>query len=118
MGHLAAIAGDQLKAFITTNFGVELIEVEDTEGPEGTHIGDLTMTVYTASSWPLADPRCSLCTQAKATALSGPSESPPRTAALPLFWSSRAKDPVNARDSAHLWVTNAPANWYKSHPMN
>lgn len=46
MGHLAAIAGDQLKAFITTNFGEEPNEVEDTEGPEGVHIGDLTMTVY------------------------------------------------------------------------
>jgi len=46
MGHLAAIAGDQLKAFITTNFGKEPNEVEDTEGPEGVHIGELTMTVY------------------------------------------------------------------------
>lgn len=46
MGHLAAIAGDQLKAFITANFGQEPNEVGDTEGPEGVHIGDLTMTVY------------------------------------------------------------------------
>lgn len=46
MGHLAAIAGDQLKAFITVNFGEEPNEVEDTEGPAGVHIGDLTMTVY------------------------------------------------------------------------
>jgi len=46
MGHLAAIAGDQLKTFITTNFGKEPNEVEDTEGPEGVHIGELTMTVY------------------------------------------------------------------------
>ena len=46
MGHLAAIAGDQLKAFITTNFGKEPNEVEDTEGPEGQHISELTMTVY------------------------------------------------------------------------
>jgi hypothetical protein len=46
MGHLAAIAGDQLKAFITANFGEEANEVEDTEGPDGVHIGDLTMTVY------------------------------------------------------------------------
>jgi hypothetical protein len=46
MGHLAAIAGDQLKAFITTNFGKEANEVEDTEGPEGVHIGEITMTVY------------------------------------------------------------------------
>jgi hypothetical protein len=46
MGHLAAIAGDQLKAFITVNFGEEPNEVEDTEGPAGVYIGDLTMTVY------------------------------------------------------------------------
>ena len=46
MGHLAAIAGDQLKAFITANFGQEPNEVGDTEGLEGVHIGDLTMTVY------------------------------------------------------------------------
>ena len=46
MGHLAAIAGDQLKAFITENFGEEPNEVKDTEGPEGVHIGDTTMTVY------------------------------------------------------------------------
>lgn len=46
MGHFAAIAGDQLKAFITANFGKELNEVEDTEGPDGVHIGDFTMTVY------------------------------------------------------------------------
>jgi hypothetical protein len=46
MGHLAAIAGDQLKAFITANFGAEPNEGEDTEGPEGAHISDLTMTVY------------------------------------------------------------------------
>jgi hypothetical protein len=46
MGHLAAIAGDQLKAFITTNFGQEPNEVGDTEGREGVHIGDLAMTVY------------------------------------------------------------------------
>jgi hypothetical protein len=46
MGHLAAIAGDQLKAFISANFGEEPNEVENTEGPEGVHIGDLTMKVY------------------------------------------------------------------------
>jgi hypothetical protein len=46
MGHLAAIAGDQLKAFITENFGDERNEVEDTEGPAGEHIGDISMTVY------------------------------------------------------------------------
>jgi hypothetical protein len=46
MGHLAAIAGDQLKTFITENFGKETNEVQDTEGPEGTHIGDMTITVY------------------------------------------------------------------------
>ncbi len=46
MGHLVAIAGDQLKAFITENFGEEPNEVKDTEGPEGVHIGDITMTVY------------------------------------------------------------------------
>lgn len=46
MGHLAAIAGDQLKAFITVNFGEEPNEVENTEGPEGAHIGEITMTVY------------------------------------------------------------------------
>lgn len=46
MGHLAAIAGDQLKAFITENFGKEQNEVDDTEGPEGVHIGAITMTVY------------------------------------------------------------------------
>ena len=46
MGHFAAIAGDQLKAFITTNFGKEPNEAEDTEGPEGVHIGELTITVY------------------------------------------------------------------------
>jgi hypothetical protein len=46
MGHLAAIAGDQLKAFITDNFGEEINEVKDTEGPEGVHVGDMTMTVY------------------------------------------------------------------------
>jgi hypothetical protein len=46
MGHLAAIAGDQLKAFITENFGEEPNEVKDTERPEGVHIGDITMTVY------------------------------------------------------------------------
>jgi len=46
MGHLAAIAGDQLKAFITANFGEEANEVEDTEGPDGVHIGDLKMTIY------------------------------------------------------------------------
>ena len=46
MGHLAAIAGDQLKAFITENCGEEPNEVEDTEGPEGVHIGDMRMTVY------------------------------------------------------------------------
>jgi hypothetical protein len=46
MGHLAAIAGDQLKDFITANFGAEQNEVEDTEGPDGEHLGDLTMTVY------------------------------------------------------------------------
>jgi hypothetical protein len=46
MGHFAAIAGDQLKSFITANFGEERIEVEDFGEPEGVHIGDLTMTVY------------------------------------------------------------------------
>ena len=46
MGHLAAIAGDQLRAFITENFGEEQNEVKDTEGAEGVHIGDITMTVY------------------------------------------------------------------------
>jgi len=46
MGHLAAIAGDQLKAFITENCGEEPNEVEDTEGPEGVHIGNMRMTVY------------------------------------------------------------------------
>ena len=46
MGHLAAIAGDQLKAFVTENFGEEPLEVKDTEGFEGMHIGDMTMTVY------------------------------------------------------------------------
>ncbi len=46
MGHLAAIAGDQLKAFITENFGKEPNEVRDAEGPEGAHIGEITMTVY------------------------------------------------------------------------
>ena len=46
MGHLAAIAGDQLKAFITENFGEEPNEVEDAEEPAGVHIGDMTMTVY------------------------------------------------------------------------
>jgi len=46
MGHLAAIAGDQLKTFITENFGPETHEVVDTEGWEGTHISDLQITVY------------------------------------------------------------------------
>ena len=46
MGHLAAIAGDQLKAFITEGFGKERNEVTDTEGPDGAHIGEITMTVY------------------------------------------------------------------------
>jgi len=46
MGHFAAIAGDQLKAFITDNFGIEPNEVEDNEGPDGVHLCDLTMTVY------------------------------------------------------------------------
>jgi hypothetical protein len=46
MGHLAAIAGDQLKAFITENFGEEANEVRDAEGPEGAHISDITMTIY------------------------------------------------------------------------
>jgi hypothetical protein len=46
MGHLAAIAGDQLKAFITENFGREPNEVQDAKVPEGAHIGDITMTVY------------------------------------------------------------------------
>jgi hypothetical protein len=46
MGHLAAIAGDQLKDFITENCGDERNEVKDTEGPEGVHIGDMAMTVY------------------------------------------------------------------------
>jgi hypothetical protein len=46
MGHLAAIAGDQLKAFITENFGLEDQEVLDKEGWEGAHISDLQMTIY------------------------------------------------------------------------
>lgn len=46
MGHLAAIAGDQLKVFITENYGEELNEVKDVEGPDGVHIGDITLTVY------------------------------------------------------------------------
>jgi len=46
MGHLAAIAGDQLKAFITENFDKEPNDVRDAEGPEGVHIGDITMTIY------------------------------------------------------------------------
>lgn len=46
MGHLAANAGDQLKAFITENFGEEPDEVRDAEGPEGGHVGDMTLTVY------------------------------------------------------------------------
>ncbi len=46
MGHLAAIAGDQLKAFITENFGEEPTEIRDTEGPPGTHVGEITITVY------------------------------------------------------------------------
>jgi hypothetical protein len=46
MGHLAAIAGDELKAFVTENFGEELNEVRDAEGPEGKHVGDMKITVY------------------------------------------------------------------------
>jgi hypothetical protein len=46
MGHLAATAGDQLKAFITENLGEEPNEVRDAEGPEGEHIGDVKVTVY------------------------------------------------------------------------
>jgi hypothetical protein len=46
MGHLAAIAGDQLKAFITETFGEEKDEVKDTGEAEGVHIGDMSMTVY------------------------------------------------------------------------
>jgi len=46
MGHLAAIAGDQLKAFITENYGQDQNEVLDTEGPEGQHLSNITMTVY------------------------------------------------------------------------
>ena len=46
VGHLAAIAGGQLKTFITENFGEEPNEVKDTEGPGGVHIGDIAMTVY------------------------------------------------------------------------
>lgn len=46
MGHLAAIAGDQLKAFITENIGEEPNEIRDAEGPEGVHIGDIALTVY------------------------------------------------------------------------
>jgi hypothetical protein len=46
MIHLAAIAGDQLKAFITENFGEELNEVRDAEGWEGAHISEITATVY------------------------------------------------------------------------
>ena len=46
MGHLAAIAGDQLKSFITETFGEEKNEVKDTGEADGVHIGDMTMTVY------------------------------------------------------------------------
>jgi hypothetical protein len=46
MGHLAAIAGDQLKVFITENFGEELNEVRDAEGWEGAYISEITATVY------------------------------------------------------------------------
>ena len=46
MGHLAAIAGDQLKAFITENFGEEMNEVRDAEGWEGAHVSEITATVY------------------------------------------------------------------------
>ena len=45
-GHLAAIAGHQLKAFITETFGEEKNEVKDTREADGVHIGDTTMTVY------------------------------------------------------------------------
>lgn len=31
---------------ITENFGEEPNEVKDTEGPEGVHIADMTVTVY------------------------------------------------------------------------
>jgi len=46
MGHLAAIAGDQLKVFITETFGEEKNEVKDSAESEGVHIGDITITVY------------------------------------------------------------------------
>jgi hypothetical protein len=46
MGHLAAIAGDQLKLFVTENFGEEVNEVADGASWDGAHIGDITMTVY------------------------------------------------------------------------
>lgn len=50
MGHLAAIAGDQLKAFITENFGERPNEVIDAEGPDGGHLSDITLTVYYSKS--------------------------------------------------------------------
>lgn len=46
MGHLAAIAGDQIKAFITENFGKGPNEFQDAEGPEGQHLSDISITVY------------------------------------------------------------------------
>ena len=46
MGHLAAIAGDQLKAFITETFGEEKNEVKETGEADGVNFGDMTITVY------------------------------------------------------------------------
>jgi len=46
MGHLAAIAGDQLKLFVTENFGEEVNEVADAALWDGAHIDEITMTVY------------------------------------------------------------------------
>lgn len=46
IGHLAAIAGDQLKAFITENFGAEQYEVRDVDFWDGEHLSEITMTVY------------------------------------------------------------------------
>jgi len=46
MGHLAAIAGDQLIVFMTENFGEELNEVRNVEVWEGAHISEITATVY------------------------------------------------------------------------
>lgn len=46
MGHLAAIAGDELKLFVTENFGEEVNEVADAALWDGAHIDEITMTVY------------------------------------------------------------------------